>query len=242
MIFLVILVHNDQESLPPFLAAVQVASTEWDQPHQALVVDDGSSDETASIVRDFRQFDLLSQPKSIGEGAALRIGLESALKRAEPADIIVTLDPRITHSPALVKGMLPLIEQGFDVVLATRYTRGGDELGLSSAQILINRASSWLMNRLFSIAGVRDYTNRCRAHRAGVLIESAALFQDRLIEERDSACWVEILLKLTRQERIRFAQFPHLVRYDLQPKVRHDDIWQSIRRQARLVSRCRRYR
>ena len=242
MIFLVILVRNDQESLPPFLAAVQVASTEWDQPHQALVVNDGSSDETASIVRDFGQFDLLSQPNPVGEGAALRIGLGTALKRAEPADIIVTLDARIIHCPALVKGMLPLIGQGFDVVLATRYTRGGGELGLSSAQVLVNKASAWLMNRLFSIAGVQDYTNRCRAHRAGVLLESASLYQDQLIEEGDSACWVEILLKLARLEQIRFTQIPHVVRYDLQPMYRQDGVWQSMRRQARLISRGRRHR
>jgi dolichol-phosphate mannosyltransferase len=242
MIYLLILTKNDQKTLPPFLAAVQVASTEWDQAHRAVVVDGGSTDETTSVVRDFGTFELLSQPEPIGEGDALKIGLEAVLEAIKPADIVVTLDARITHSPALVKGMLPVIEQGNDVVLASRFMKGGAEVGLTTAETTINRTGSLLMRWLCPVSGVQDYTNRCRAHRAQVLLDSVSIHKNQLIQERDSTCWLEILLKLAKLTGIRFAQVPHIVRYDLQPKPQQDGAWLSIRRQIHLIGRGRRYR
>lgn len=241
MIHLLILAKNDQETLPPFLAAIQVASSEWDQPYQAVVVDRGSRDESADIVRDFGTFELLGQ-EPIGEGIALNIGLKSVLAKAEPSDFIVTLDARITHSPALVKAMLPALAQGSDIVLASRFMKGGAEVGLTAVETTINRTGSLLLRWLVPISGVQDHTNRCRADRAGVLLDSASIHNDQLIQEQDSACWMEILLKLAKLEGIRFTQVPHVVRYDLQPKPERDGTWQSIRRQIRLVGRGRRYR
>lgn len=241
MIHLVILVHNDQEPLAPFLAAVQVASTEWDQPYKALVVDDGSTDETASVAQDFGhygQFELLQHQHQMGEGMALKNGLSAVLKEADPADIIVTLDPHITHSPALVKAMLPLIEQGDDIVIASRYTADGGETGLSLMQSLAGKASAWLMNRLFPIPQVRDYTGRCRAHRAKTLQQLTDRHGDLLIQESDSACWLEILLKLAQLEHVRFAQVPQIVHH----KPNQESAWHTIRRQARIIKQGRRYR
>jgi dolichol-phosphate mannosyltransferase len=242
MIHLLILTHNDQDTLPPFLAAVQVASSEWDQSYQAVVVDRGSTDETADIVQDFGTFELCRQQEPVGEGIALKIGLDRILEKAAPADIVVTLDARITHSPALVKTMLPVLTQGSAVVLASRFMKGGAELGLTTFESTLNRTSSLLIRWLCPISGVQDHTNRCRAHRAKVLLDSVSIYRDQIIQEQDAACWLEILFKLAKQEGIQFGQVPQVVRYDLQPKPEQDGIWHHIRRQIHLISRGRCYR
>jgi glycosyltransferase involved in cell wall biosynthesis len=245
MIHLVTLTHNDQDSLPPFLAAVQVASRDWNQPFRALVVDDGSTDETAEIVSDFSQygdFELLRHAERMGEGAALRTGLNSALEAAVSTDLIVTLDPRHIHSPALVKAMLPLLRDVHDVVIASRYASGSHEVGLSPLHRVVLRGSAWLMGRLYSIAEIDDYTGRCRGHRAEILQQLASRYHGRLIEEEQgSACWVEVLLKLAHLGHTRFAQIPQTVRHDLQPSPNRGNLWYLVRQQARIISRGRRY-
>ena len=245
MIHLVTLAHNDQDSLPPFLAAVQAASSSWHHPCRTLVVDDGSSDDTADVVEDFSQygdFELLRHREHLGEGVALRTGLNGALEAADPTDLIFTLDVRIIHSPALVKTMLPLLERGHDVVIASRYAPGSHEVGLSPFHRVVLRGAAWIMDHLYSIAEINDYTGRCRGHRAERVHQLASRYRGRLIEEQGPACWVELVLKLAHLERVRFAQIPHSVRHDLQPSPRRGSLWHIVRQQARIVKQGRRYR
>jgi len=245
MILLVIPAHNAQVSLPPLLAAVRVASVEWDQPYRALVVDDGSNDDTADVAQDFAthgNFELLRHPQPLGEGAALKTGLRAALDTAGPADVIVTLDIDNTHSPALVKVMLPLIQSGNDVVISSRFAEGGREVGLSPSQRLISKGAAWLTNQLFPLPNVRDHTSRCRAHRAETLQKLVARYGDDFIQENDFACWLEILLKLAPLEQIRFAQVPLVVRHDLKPDPARESVWRALRRHARVIGRNWRYK
>jgi dolichol-phosphate mannosyltransferase len=246
MIHLVTTAHNDQDSLPPFLAAVQVASRDWHLPWRALVVDDGSSDGTAEMVQDFSQygeFELLRHQEHLGEGAALRSGLKGALEAADPTDLIFTLDVRIIHSPALVKTMLPLLESEHNVVIASRYCPGSREVGLSPPHRMVLRGAAWIMDHLYPIAEINDYTGRCRGHRAEILHQLASRYRGRFIEEEEGpACWVELLLKLAHLEHARFAQIPQTVRHDLQPGPNRIGLWHIVRQQAWIINRGRRYR
>ena len=190
----------------------------------------------------FQRLTLWRQQEPIEEGNAFKIGLETILEKAEPADSIVTLDARVIHSPALVMKMLPALNQDSNVVLASRYMKGGAELGLTVIESTTNRIANLLMRWFCPISGVQDHMNRCRAHRAKVLLDSISIYKNQIIQEQDAACWLEILLKLARQEGVRFAQVPHVVRYDLQPKPDQDGTWQHIRQQIHLIIRGRRYR
>jgi dolichol-phosphate mannosyltransferase len=245
MILLVIPAHNKEEELPPLLAAVLVASVNWAEPYRAVIVDDGSTDNSADVVQDFcghGQFELLSHPKQRGEGMALKAGLIQVLERADPADIVITLDADNIHSPALVKEMLLQIQRENDVVIASRFADGGGDVGLSILESLVGRGAAWLMNRLFPVPGVQDHTSHCRAHRAATLQELLSQYGDRVIQESGSACWVEVLLKLARLGPVRFAQVPLAIRHDLKPEQRQRDLWATIRDHAHVINRGWRYR
>jgi dolichol-phosphate mannosyltransferase len=245
MIHLVILTHNDQDSLPPLLAAVQVASGDWNQPFRTLVVDDGSTDDTAEIVLDFGQygeFGLLPHAEHLGEGAALETGLNAALEAAVSTDLIVTLDPRNIHSPALVKAMLPLLEDEHDVIIASRYAPGSREIGLPPLHRVVLRGSAWLMGQACPIAEINDYTGRCRGHRAEILQQLSSRYPGHLIEEqRGPSCWVELLLKLAHLGHTRFTQIPQTVRHDLQPASDRRSLWTIVRQQTCIISHGRRF-
>lgn len=244
MIHLIIISCNSQKTIAPFLAAVQVGSMDWGQPFRALVVDDGSSDGTVDSVQDFAShgpFELIRHPELLGEGMALQTGLQAILEQANPDDIIITLDVNNIHSPAVVKTMLSLVPERCDVAVASRYS-GGKEIGLSVPLVLVNKGSSWLMRQLFRIPGIRDYTSRCRAHRAGDLQALASRHHQGLIEESGQACWVEMLLKLAKLQDIVFAEVPLVIRYDLEPTQELGSTWPTLRNKLDLVNRGRRYR
>jgi glycosyltransferase involved in cell wall biosynthesis len=70
-----------------------------------LVVDDGSSDETAAVAEAAGAL-VLRQSPNLGKGAALRAGFEAAL--ADGAEAVVTLDADGQHDPSEIPAFLGL--------------------------------------------------------------------------------------------------------------------------------------
>lgn len=65
--------------------------------NQIIVVNDGSTDSTVDILKNFHQFDSISYPKNKGKGFALRKGF--ALAKEKGYDYAITIDSDGQHSP-----------------------------------------------------------------------------------------------------------------------------------------------
>lgn len=207
-IFLVIPVFNAEETLPPLLAAVQVAGTEWPAPYRALVVDDGSSDQTADVVADFARyggFECLQHPGRMGLGRALRTGLQAAMDEGQPEDLAATLPAGDPLATVAIKEMLALSETGCDVVVGSRFhpSRPGP-------RPLVERLANRLLTLLFPIPNVNDVGSPYQLFRVAALQALVNRHGERWLVGSDSACSLEILLKLAGLSRYTFGQAPLL--------------------------------
>src|SRR5690606_911632 len=77
---------------------------------EVIVVDDGSTDETAAIAA-AHGARVLSSPYPMGNGAAIKRGA-----RAASGDVIVFMDADGQHDPRLIPLLLEKLEAGFDMV------------------------------------------------------------------------------------------------------------------------------
>ncbi len=77
-ISLVLPAHNEASNLRPLLDEARRTLSRLTKEHEIVVVDDGSRDETARIVREFGGARLLRHERNRGYGAALRTGLRAA--------------------------------------------------------------------------------------------------------------------------------------------------------------------
>jgi dolichol-phosphate mannosyltransferase len=217
MILIVLPAYNEAAGLPPLLNEIRAVMNESRLEYKVVVVDDGSSDGTWDmIVRHAQEMPIVPVRHEVNRGLAeaLRSGLQVALSRAAPADVIVTMDADNTHAPGLVMRMLGLIREGHDVVIGSRYVAGARVVGVPFHRRVLSYSASLLMRAVFPITGVRDYTCGFRAYRASVLQAAFARYSEKLISQKGFSCMVDILLKLRTMDPI-MGEVPLVLRYDL---------------------------
>ena len=142
---------NEAEGLRRTLPALRDCLPEA----EVIVVDDGSTDDTAAVALGFGAR-VLGSPYSMGNGAAIKRGA-----RAATGDVIVFMDADGQHDPALIPKLLERLQQGYDMVVGARDGSGQASIGRGLANAAYNRLASWMTNH-----DVKDLTSGFRAVRA----------------------------------------------------------------------------
>ena len=237
-IWLVLPAYNEAENLPPLLDRVRLA---WSGrfPFRVLLVDDGSRDETVSVAKAAAHrmpVDIVRHERNRGLAAAIRTGVQEVCRRAGDRDVIVTMDADNSHPPELVMSMIERLRAGYDLVIASRFVRGGREEGVPWKRRMLSRAAGLVFRSMCPIRDVRDYTTGFRAYRASLLKELWGLHGDRLVESTAFSVMTELLLK-ARELRPRIAEVPLVLRYDLKSGASKMRLGRTIRDYAQLLRR-----
>ena len=205
--------YNEERDLPGLLERTREALGPW-ADYEVLIVDDGSRDRTAEIViaaQDRMPVRLIRHPQNMGLGAAIRTGL----KAASLADgVVVTLDADNSQGPELIREMIAKIEAGADVVIASRFQPGAQEVGVPPHRKFLSHLSSGAIRVLAPYPGARDYTCGFRAYRVEVLRQLIGRYGDAFVRENGFSCMLELLLNL-RRIGATVAEVPLVLRYDL---------------------------
>ena len=134
-----------------------------------LVVDDSSPDGTADEVRgkmkDLKNVHLLINKKKMGLGGAYLSGMKYAVEKLNP-DIFFEFDADLSHDPKLVPQFLAKLEEGYDLVLGSRYIKGGaipDNWGLKRKFYSV--FGNMIIMFVLTDFSIRDWTTGYRAIR-----------------------------------------------------------------------------
>ncbi len=109
------------DRLTPILKAHETSGGAW----ELIFVDDGSTDATLAMIEQYHQqnpsIKAVSFSRNFGQEAAIVAGLRHASN-----EVIIPLDADLQDPPELIPQMIALWQQGYDVVMGQRRTRGGD--------------------------------------------------------------------------------------------------------------------
>jgi dolichol-phosphate mannosyltransferase len=145
-ITVVIPTYNEAENLPRMIDALLALP---EHALSVLVVDDNSPDGTGQIAdaiaaRFPDRVSVLHRREKAGLGPAYIAGFKQALRL--DSDYIIQMDADFSHQPSYIPQLVAKLEEGYDVVIASRFTRGGrvDENWSWRRKLL-----SWFANRIY---------------------------------------------------------------------------------------------
>lgn len=122
---------------------------------ELIVVDDGSTDQTAQVAGEHGA-QVLRNPYGMGNGASIK-----RATRAAAGDILVFMDADGQHDPANIPELLAKLEAGYDMAVGARDRGGQANAGRSLANAFYNRLASWITGHK-----ILDLTSGFRAVRA----------------------------------------------------------------------------
>ena len=170
MIRFVIPAYNEAENIPRLLADLAPVARELGA--RVIIVDDGSTDGTAEVIREHARdmhLAVVTHTVNRGLGTAINTGIRSALKESSDDDAIVTLEADTTSDLSDLPRMMELFEQGTDVVLASVYAPGGKIVGVAGWRLAASKSVSNTFRYLGGLREMHTLSSLYRVYRAGTL-------------------------------------------------------------------------
>ncbi len=156
--------YNERDNLPRIIPEILAAA-----PVDVWVLDDNSPDGTGALAdalaRDNERVRVTHRPQKEGLGRAYLDGFHRAL--AAGYQRIIEMDADLSHPPRYLPELLRL-SQDYDLVLGSRWVKGGGTQNWPKRRQLISRGGS-LYARLWLGVPVRDLTGGFKCFRRQVL-------------------------------------------------------------------------
>ncbi|MCK4427121.1 MAG: glycosyltransferase family 2 protein [candidate division Zixibacteria bacterium] len=167
-ISVVVPMFNEEENATQTLGRLSFVLDSTNKRWEIIVVDDGSTDKTKSLVEEFSKFNnyvkLISYSPNQGRGKALRIGFQRAQGK-----IICTTDADLSYDEKYIIRMIKLLNQNHDVdlVIGSPYIEGGKAEGVPFLRLLLSRLGNKILGfamkgKISTVTGVlRAYRREC---------------------------------------------------------------------------------
>jgi dolichol-phosphate mannosyltransferase len=155
--------YNEAGNVRGLLEGITAAAPEAD----ILIVDDGSGDGTAAVMREMRlsRLTIVERPGKMGLGTAHLLAYCYAIRHGY--DVLVTMDADGSHEPASIPALIDQIEQGHDFAIGSRYVHGGD-CDYSGYRLRVSQAANLGARVLLGIR-LYEFTTSFRAFKVHTL-------------------------------------------------------------------------
>lgn len=138
-----------------------------DVPHEIVVVDDGSADNTWSILTSLQDhIPTLAPTQNTGQhgfGRAITWGLDRAT-----GDAMVIMMADESDDVRDVVRYWKLLNDGWECVFGSRFMKGGGVIDYPRHKLILNRMANFFIRKLFRV-GLNDTTNAFKAYRKTVI-------------------------------------------------------------------------
>ena len=234
-------IYNEEANIASVISGLRAG--QFGDEIKIVAVNDGSADRTAAILNALSGSDLivLGTHVNMNVGAVFSSGIKYIVSKAQDGDLLVILESDQTSAIDLVPVMLDEIRfNGRDIVVASRYVAGGGYRNFPVTRLIFSHLANRLMQYVFPIPNVLDYTIFFRAYRISSLRAALPYFGDSgLIQTHGFVANAELLIKLSLLSPL-VAEIPFVYDYGVKRGASKINVLRTINEYFVLVAYLRR--
>ena len=170
-ISIVIPTYNEKENLPELIGKIFNVFEKNNLNGNVIVVDDNSPDGTGHIadqlVEKDNRIQVIHRKGKLGIGTAHIAGFKHAIK-VNHSDLIFSMDSDLSHDPKYLPNFIDMYENGWDVVVGSRYVNGGGVVNWGLYRKAVSKGANLLASTLLGVK-VHDMTTGYRCYDRKVL-------------------------------------------------------------------------
>jgi dolichol-phosphate mannosyltransferase len=244
-IYVILPIYNEGESIYNLLKKYMLFFTNISSlPHEIVAINDNSSDDSEEWIlkarEDFQSLHInyIKHPENSGLANVLYTGFSCIGENLADNDIIITMDGDDTHNPFLIREMINKINEGADIVIASRYCEQSRIHGLSNFRIFLSSGARYLYSFLWNIKGVRDYTCGFRCYKAPLVKKSMNHYGKEFIQERGFTVTAETLKKMSLFNPV-IVEIPMILRYSNKFQTSNMKIFKTVKLTLQMLFRSK---
>lgn len=200
-LFIVVPVFNEALNIDALFDAFRSLANELSSDFSVsfVLVDDGSSDDTAKLAQQAAgslDLSVLQHDVNKGPGVAFATGFTYLADRLSPNDWVITMEGDNTSRHELVKQMLVRTREGFDIVLASPYMYGGGFTQTSLLRKFLSSGANLLVKDILGIQGILTVSSFFRLYRSDALLRMQQVFGPGILERAGFESMVEMVMKM----------------------------------------------
>lgn len=147
--------YNERENVTRLIKILHEVMAKAGISYEVVVIDDSSPDGTAEAVKALsHQYNvkLIVRPGKLGLASAILEGM-----RVSKGSFLAVMDADLQHPPEVLPEMLERALRGCDIVIGSRYVRGGSTPGWSLPRKLVSRGANLIAKIMLpKTRGVKD--------------------------------------------------------------------------------------
>lgn len=160
---IIIPVYNEEDNVLPLHQKITEALDSMGQPYEVIIVDDGSTDNTAQRLKELAKADnrlkVIHLRRNFGQTPAMMAGIDAAT-----GDILIPMDGDLQNDPHDIPKLLAKLAEGYDVVSGWRKDRQDHPLKRNLPSRMANRLISFI-----SGVHLHDYGCSLKAYRKAII-------------------------------------------------------------------------
>lgn len=160
---IIIPVYNEEDNVLPLHQKITEALDSMGQPYEVIIVDDGSTDNTAQRLKELAKSDnrlkVIHLRRNFGQTPAMMAGIDAAT-----GDILIPMDGDLQNDPHDIPKLLAKLAEGYDVVSGWRKDRQDHPLKRNLPSRVANRLISFI-----SGVHLHDYGCSLKAYRKAII-------------------------------------------------------------------------